>query len=93
MSRETGGSSRHDPGYAHVSIRGVEFTLNAVQAGIVRVLHRAALDGRRWVSGEELRQETGFRQPKLSGVFRYLRNPSWREIIASDGRGSYRLNV
>ena len=83
----------HDAGYAHVTINGIEFTLNPIQAGIVRVLHVAARDGRRWVSVEELRQEVGFEHAKLSGVFRHMKDPHWRTLIASDRRGAYRLNL
>jgi hypothetical protein len=83
----------HGPGYAHVTIRGIEFSLNPTQAGIVRVLHMAALEGHRWVHIEELRQKVAFNYSKLWGAFRYIKEPSWRELIASDGRGHYRLNV
>jgi hypothetical protein len=83
----------HDAGYAHVMINGIEFTLNPTQAGIVRVLHKAVRDGRRWVPVEELRQEVGFEQAKLSGVFRYMKDPGWRTLIAADTRGAYRLNL
>ena len=80
-----------EAGYAHVKIRGIEFVLNPLQAGIVRMLHNASLSGDRWISGEALRAELGFTHAKLSGVFRY--KPDWRELIASDGRGNYRLKI
>jgi hypothetical protein len=92
-AQEQAGAFRYDQAYAHVSIRGSEFSLNPVQAGIVRVLHVAFLNGHPWVPGEALRQEVGFKHPKLSGVFRHMKDPSWRDLIASDGRGAYRLKI
>lgn len=80
-------------GYAHVTLRGVEYTLNPTQAGIVRVLHMSYMKGRPWVRGEAIRDEVGFQDKSLSSAFRYMRDRNWRELIISDGRGAYRLNL
>jgi hypothetical protein len=82
---------RADLTYEHVWIGEQEFSLTRLQAAIVRELHRAALDGHPWVSRERLREAVEFESEKLSHLFR--RMPNWRELIRSDRRGNYRLNV
>lgn len=87
------GTFDHDDGYAHVTLRGVEYTLNPIQAGIVRVLHQSYQRGQVWVRGEAIRNEVKFDGKSLSSAFRYMKNRDWQELIVSDRRGAYRLNL
>ncbi|MFC4669427.1 hypothetical protein ACFO5X_12765 [Seohaeicola nanhaiensis] len=87
------GSFDHDDGYAHVTLQGVEYTLNPIQAGIVRVLHQSYQRGQVWVRGEAIRNEVKFDGKSLSSAFRYMKNRDWQELIVSDRRGAYRLNL
>jgi hypothetical protein len=82
---------RHDATYRHVWIDEREFSLTQFQSDIVRELHRAALEGQPWVRVEQLRAAVGFESDKLAHLFRRMKNR--RELILSDQRGYYRLNV
>lgn len=81
----------YDQHYLHVRIRGREFWLTRTQAAIVRHLHLAAMEGQPWVHVETLREGVGFETAKLSDLFR--RQADWQDLIQSDRRGSYRLNL
>jgi hypothetical protein len=54
-------------------------------------LHEAWNDGSRWRHVEDLRTAVGFESAKLSDLFKRLRG--WRDLIVSDRRGGYRLNL
>lgn len=82
---------RHSPDYLHVWLRDQVFLLTFTQAQIVRTLDEARLRGAPWLHREEIREEVGFSSAKLSQLFRRL--PNWRDLIRSDQRGYYALNI
>lgn len=65
------------------------FRLGRLQARIVAELLQAANAGMPWRDGKTLLQAAGARSAKVSDVFKS--QPGWRQLIASDGRGHYRL--
>ena len=81
----------HDPDFRHVTLRGREFSLSPTQAGVVEVLHEAWVGGTPWKHLEDLRGIVGFETAKLGSIFRRVK--AWRDLIASDKRGFYRLNL
>lgn len=81
----------HDDDYRHVRLREHAFNLTKTQAQVVKALHEASIDGRTWMHLEAIRAAVGFESTKLSDLFR--RDGSWRELIDSDQRGYYRLNL
>ena len=66
---------------------GKEYRLGDIQARILRQLFESAKDGHPWQNGKKLLQNAGSQSYNLSNVFK--RNPIWKELIISDGRGSY----
>jgi hypothetical protein len=81
----------HDDTYEHVRLQGCDFSLSKVQSAIVERLHKASGTTSPWVHLNELRDGIGFSTAKLSDLFK--RQKDWRRLIASDGRGFYRLNL
>jgi hypothetical protein len=87
----------HAEDYRHVWLRGREFSLTQTQAKIVKVLHEAHISfisGKSktpWVHVDRLQETVGFESAKVSQLFK--RMPDWRDLIRSDRRGSYRLNI
>ena len=79
----------HD--YQEVLCNGHKFRLGPIQAQVVRVLHEAAEVGEPWQNGKKILTAAGSRCLKMSDVFKSKNN--WRELIRSDRRGGYRLNV
>jgi hypothetical protein len=67
------------------------FMLGPIQAGVVRVLHDAALRGVPWQHGKAVLAEAGSSCTRLSDLFKA--QPEWRKLIQSDRRGRYRLNI
>ena len=86
-----GAAFRHDPTYEHVWIGDREFSLTSLQGRIVRELHQAAVSGQPWMKIAQLHDAVAFEAHALHQVFK--RMPSWRELIRSDRRGNYRLNL
>ncbi len=80
-----------DATYEHVSLGTRDYSLTPLQASIVQVLHEASQTKHRWVHLNDLRDRVGFDTEKISGLFRRL--PAWRDLIVSDKRGYYRLNL
>lgn len=78
-----------DNDYQSVSYNGLAYQFGPIQAGIVSILHRAALEGGSWCSGKSLLTEAGSNSPRMADVFKS--QPHWRKLIRSDRRGRYRL--
>ena len=83
------GQFRHSPTYDTVRLRGIEFRLGPIRREVVRKLHEASKSDQPWVSGKLLLPDPTNR---MVDTFKNLK-PSWRLLIASDRRGSYRLNL
>lgn len=77
--------------YQDVRCNGVRFRLGPIQAEVVRALHEAALADAPWQNGKSILQAAGSRSLKMSDVFKSQKH--WRDLIRSDRRGAYRLNV
>ena len=77
--------------YAEVLLHGERFLLGRIQAQIVRQLHEAAKTRNPWLTGKQLFANSDSRSTRLVDLFKA--KPTWRNLIASDGRGSYRLNL
>lgn len=80
----------YDPTFKKVVFNGQKHNFGDIQADIIRQLYEAALDGKPWQNGKQLLAKAGSQSFTLSNIFK--RNPLWRHLIISDGRGSYRLD-
>jgi hypothetical protein len=79
------------PDYHHISIHGEEFHLGDVQARVVEQLHDALQSRTQWVHGKTLIYGANSKAVRLRDIFKSKRD--WSKIIASNGRGYYRLNI
>ena len=77
--------------YAEVVLNGEVFRLGLLQASIVRELHHASQSDNPWRHGKELLANSNAQTLRMVDLFKTKRN--WRTLIASDGRGYYRLNI
>jgi hypothetical protein len=77
--------------YKEVRCSGHLFQLGAIQATVVRALHEAALAGQPWQSGKRILSAANSKSMRMADVFKS--KETWRELIKSDGRGNYRLNI
>ena len=86
-SEQTGG---FDPTFRNVRINGTEYRFGDIQAKILRLLYNAGASGNPWQNGKQILQEAGSESYTLANVFK--RNPAWKRLIVSDGRGRYRAS-
>ena len=77
--------------FSEVSINGINFLLGFVQANVVKILYEAHLKGTPWVYGKEALRSSNAETMRMVDLFK--RQDNWRELILSDGKGSYRLNL
>jgi hypothetical protein len=77
--------------YHHLTLNGEEYHLGDVQANIVHQLHDAYLSRNQWVHSKILLRSARSNAGRLRDVFKTKRG--WNKIIASNGRGYYRLNI
>jgi hypothetical protein len=77
--------------YKEVMIGGRAFHLGPCQAEVVRLLHEAALAGEPWRYGKSALAAAGSSCTRMADLFKSQQH--WRELIASDGRGHYRLAI
>jgi hypothetical protein len=89
VRHSAGGRFQATPDYRAV-VRGHRaFKLGPIQAKTVALLHQAARDGAPWQSGKDILTKAGSRSLRMQDVFKS--QLGWRELIESDGRGTYRL--
>lgn len=81
----------HRNNYAEIVLNGEIFRLGLLQASIVRALHQAAQTDNPWRHGKELLANSNAQTMRMVDLFKTQQN--WRTLIASDGRGYYRLNL
>lgn len=81
----------HSSSYANVMLDGQAFRLGPLQASIVRQLHEASLAGGPWRNGKALLAASSARTLRMVDLFKS--KPTWRQLIDSDSRGRYRLNL
>lgn len=79
------------PDYQDVSCNGHRFRLGPIQAEVVRALHEATLADDPWRSGKAILSAAGSKSLRMADVFKSQKN--WRELICSNRRGGYRLNL
>lgn len=84
---------KHNKDFTEVSLSGKTYTLGPIQAEVVARLHQSMLDGGMWRSGKQVLAEAGSQSHRMQDVFKSQKNPSWRDLIVSNKRGLYRLNV
>jgi hypothetical protein len=77
--------------YAEVVLNGELFRLGFLQAAVVRELHQASQTDNPWRLGKTLLQNAKSQTFRMVDLFKTKSN--WRTLIASDGRGFYRLNL
>lgn len=80
-----------DSSFKLIKYLGNEYRLGDLQAAVLKELWRRAKEGDPWQSGKAVLSRVGSQSYSLSSLFR--RNPVWRELVQSDGRGSYRLRT
>lgn len=68
-----------------------QYILGNMQAAILRELYLRAKNGEPWQSGKLLLRSVGSQSFTVSNVFK--RNPIWRELVISDRRGAYRIDL
>lgn len=79
------------PDYHTIIINGEQFHLGDVQARVVEQLHDALQSRTQWVHGKTLIYGANSKAIRLRDIFKSKRD--WSRIIASNGRGYYRLNI
>lgn len=79
------------PDYQEVACNGHRFRLGPIQAEVVRALHGAAVAGDPWQNGKTILSVARSRSLRMADVFKSQKN--WRELICSNRRGNYRLNL
>jgi hypothetical protein len=77
--------------YKQVIIADRLFHLGTCQAEVVRLLHEAAKTEEPWRYGKAVLAAAGSSCTRMADLFKSQRH--WRELIASDGRGHYRLAI
>ena len=77
--------------YKEVIVAGRSFHLGPCQAEVVRLLHAAAKTEEPWRHGKAVLAAAGSSSTRMADLFKSQRH--WRELIASDGRGHYRLAI
>ncbi len=77
--------------YQEVRCNGYRFKLGPIQAEVVRALHSAAQVGEPWQNGKAILSMAGSKSLRMADVFKSKKN--WRQLICSDRKGGYRLNV
>ncbi|MEM6676283.1 MAG: hypothetical protein AAF675_00265 [Pseudomonadota bacterium] len=77
--------------YQEVRCNGYRFRLGPIQAQVVRALHEAAQRGEAWQSGKAILSSAGSKSLRMADVFKSQKD--WRQLIRSDRRGGYRLNI
>lgn len=81
----------HDAEYRQVTINGTAFSLGAIQAKVVALLHEAARGESPWLDGKKLLATAGSHSMKMGDVFKPRER--WAPLIESDRRGRYRLKL
>jgi hypothetical protein len=77
--------------YRYMKLNGKEYHFGDVQARVIEQLHDAAQSHKPWVHSKTLLYESGSNAVRLRDLFKS--NKDWNDVIASNKRGYYRLNV
>lgn len=82
---------RHERDYRVVTMRGQEFHLGEKQALVIRFLHEASLRGDPWQEGKVILGKADSQLERIRDLFKSQK--AWKELIKSDGKSRYRLNL
>ncbi|MCP5361697.1 MAG: hypothetical protein H6908_03520 [Hyphomicrobiales bacterium] len=77
--------------YRYVKLNSREYHLGDIQARVIEMLHDAAQSQKPWVHSKTLLFESGSNAERIRDVFRTQKH--WQELIISNKRGYYRLNI
>ena len=77
--------------YRHVEFQGEKYQLGDVQSQIIEQLYDATRTDNPWVHGKTLIHVAGSRAVRMRDLFK--NTSKWRDLIISDERGYYRLNI
>ncbi len=77
--------------YRYIKLNGNEHHFGDVQARVIEQLHDAAQSHKPWVHSKTLLYESGSNAVRLRDLFKS--NKDWNDVIESNKRGYYRLNV
>lgn len=77
--------------YRYIKLDGIEYHFGDVQARVIAQLHDAAQSHTQWVHSKTLLYESGSNAVCLRDLFKS--NKNWVDVILSNKRGYYRLNV
>ncbi|MEM7617127.1 MAG: hypothetical protein AAF195_01960 [Pseudomonadota bacterium] len=81
----------HENNYHHVEYNNLVFEFGMIQAKIIEILHAASVTDQPWVHCKRLLDRAGSNSPRIRDLFKA--KYGWRNMILSDGKGNYRLNV
>ena len=81
----------HNEDFTRVRIDTEWETLGSKQAAVIQRLKEAGETGEPWCDGKRLLEEAGSDTLRLVDLFK--RKPVWRHLVATDGKGRYRLNA
>ena len=81
----------YENNYRHVEYDDLVFEFGMIQAKIIEILHAASKTDNPWVHCKRLLDKAGSGSPRVRDLFKS--KDGWREMILSDGKGNYRLNI
>ncbi len=81
----------HENDYRHVEYENLMFEFGMIQAKVVGILHAASQTDHPWVHCKRLLDKAGSGSPRVRDLFKSKKG--WRDLILSDGKGNYRLNI
>lgn len=77
--------------FEEITLGARTYNFGPIQAKVVRILYEAANTESPWRHGKQVLAEAGSSCTRLADLFKT--QPDWRELIQSDRRGKYRLNL
>ena len=81
----------HRNEFAEVFFDGRTYRFGPCQARVVHILHEASKTDSPWLHGKAVLGRAGSSCTRMADLFKAKK--AWRELILSDGRGKYRLNI
>lgn len=82
----------HSPDYRSVSLHGKNFSLTKLQAEVIKILHQNYMEGHSGIGGDAILNKLDSESSKLKDIFRSRPN-AWKDLIASENKGVFRLNL
>ncbi len=77
--------------YQYIEYRGFVFDFGMIQAKIIEILHRASKTDCPWIHCKHLLDKAGSTSTRVRDLFKSKKG--WQELILSDGKGRYRINL